>query len=141
MSQSNYPVSINSTPDDATFTVKDRNGQVLHSGVTPETIILKSGAGFFKAGVYTISVEKDGFMTGTHTLKSTVDGWYFGNILLGGIAGMLVVDPLTGAMYRLPEIVNVPLATEVSSTAKAELTVVSINSLSEAERANLIPMQ
>jgi hypothetical protein len=29
--------------------------------------------------------------------------WYFGNILLGGVIGMLVVDPLTGAMYSLDE--------------------------------------
>jgi hypothetical protein len=30
-----------------------------------------------------------------------MSGWYIGNILFGGLIGMLVVDPQTGAMYRL----------------------------------------
>ncbi len=30
-----------------------------------------------------------------------VNGWYFGNILLGGVLGMLIIDPATGAMYKL----------------------------------------
>jgi hypothetical protein len=30
-----------------------------------------------------------------------VSGWYFGNLLFGGVIGMLIVDPLTGAMYNL----------------------------------------
>lgn len=29
-----------------------------------------------------------------------MNGWYFGNLLLGGAIGMLIVDPITGAMYR-----------------------------------------
>jgi len=35
--------------------------------------------------------------------------WYLaGNIVFGGIAGWLIVDPLTGAMWRLsPKEVNV----------------------------------
>jgi hypothetical protein len=34
-------------------------------------------------------------------LDSTLSGWYFGNILIGGLIGLLIVDPLTGAMYDL----------------------------------------
>lgn len=30
-----------------------------------------------------------------------MNGWYFGNLLLGGVIGMLIVDPATGAMYRI----------------------------------------
>jgi len=30
-----------------------------------------------------------------------MNGWYFGNLAIGGILGMLVIDPLTGAMYRM----------------------------------------
>lgn len=29
-----------------------------------------------------------------------MDGWYLGNILIGGLIGMLIVDPASGAMYR-----------------------------------------
>jgi hypothetical protein len=30
-----------------------------------------------------------------------LNGWYAGNILIGGIVGLLIVDPATGAMYKL----------------------------------------
>lgn len=30
-----------------------------------------------------------------------LDGWYFGNILLGGVIGMLIVEPATGAMWKI----------------------------------------
>ncbi|MBK9107742.1 MAG: hypothetical protein IPM92_05015 [Saprospiraceae bacterium] len=28
-------------------------------------------------------------------------GWYWGNILFGGLLGILIIDPITGAMYKL----------------------------------------
>lgn len=34
-------------------------------------------------------------------LECTLNGWYAGNIFLGGIIGFLIVDPATGAMYKL----------------------------------------
>ena len=34
-------------------------------------------------------------------------GFAFGNILFGGIIGMVIVAPLTGAMWKLPEMVQV----------------------------------
>src|SRR5436305_14092712 len=34
-------------------------------------------------------------------VHATINGWYFGNLAFGGVIGMLVVDPLTGAMYTL----------------------------------------
>ena len=43
-------------------------------------------------------------------LDSSVSGWYFGNLLFGGLIGMLIVDPLTGAMFNLtPEKIEQPL--------------------------------
>jgi hypothetical protein len=30
-----------------------------------------------------------------------MDGWYIGNILFGGVIGFLIVDPATGAMWKL----------------------------------------
>jgi hypothetical protein len=32
-----------------------------------------------------------------------LDGWYIGNILLGGLIGMLIVDPISGAMFKIAE--------------------------------------
>ncbi len=39
----------------------------------------------------------------TTRLEATLDGWYIGNIIFGGLIGFLIVDPLTGAMWKLPE--------------------------------------
>ena len=43
-------------------------------------------------------------------LESEVDSWYFGNILFGGLIGMLIIDPATGAMWKLPENVSTDLS-------------------------------
>jgi hypothetical protein len=32
---------------------------------------------------------------------STVNGWYVGNVILGGMIDLLVVNPATGAMWTL----------------------------------------
>jgi len=31
-----------------------------------------------------------------------LSGWYWGNILFGGLIGVLIVDPITGKMWKLP---------------------------------------
>jgi hypothetical protein len=43
-------------------------------------------------------------------LTSTIDGWYWGNLLIGGIIGMVFVDPLTGAMWKLDPFIYMQLA-------------------------------
>jgi hypothetical protein len=57
----------------------------------------------------------------THVV-STIDGWYFGNILLGGLVGMLIVDPITGDMYTLsPMDVNCNLAPSTVASPPGEI--------------------
>jgi len=109
ISRSEYSVSINSHPDSADFVVTNRSGQKVHSGKTPSSVTLESSAGYFRGEAYTVELNKEGYAAKTYTLRSGLDGWYWGNILLGGIIGMLIVDPLTGAMYTLPERVDVTL--------------------------------
>lgn len=46
--------------------------------------------------------------TGTKTIESDVDAWYFGNIIFGGIIG-LIVDPSTGSMWKYQSDVTVVL--------------------------------
>ncbi len=51
----------------------------------------------------------EGYQTYETTLKRKLDGWIFGNILLGGIIG-IVVDAASGSMYSLsPKDVTVEL--------------------------------
>lgn len=103
VSDSSYPVAIKSTPDGAAFQIAKVDGNVVHSGTTPQTVTLKSGDGYFGSAKYLITFKKEGFEDQTITLDTSFDGWYLGNILLGGLIGMLIVDPITGAMWKLPE--------------------------------------
>lgn len=72
-----------------------------------------------------------------------VSGWYVANLLFGGLIGLLIVDPLTGAMYNLsPEDVNAVLeANNVKTTANTKsLTVVLKQDVPQEimARANLL---
>ena len=140
VSKSEYSVAVNSTPDGANFTITDRAGQKVHSGITPSSITLKSSAGYFKGETFTIALNKEGFAQKTYTLNSSVDGWYWGNILFGGLIGMLIVDPATGAMYNLPDRVDISLDRSSASANKNTLNVVSINSLSPEQLEQLVKL-
>jgi hypothetical protein len=103
------PVTIESSVPAANFTVTNRAGHVVHSGVTPQRITLNNGAGYFKKEEYSIKMHKDGYEDANGTLAPNVAGWYYGNLLAGGLIGMLIVDPNTGAMYKLPDEYSVPM--------------------------------
>lgn len=141
VSKSEYAVAINSNPDAARFSITNRAGQKIHSGVTPASINLKSSSGYFKGETYTIELEKEGYSPKTYTLTSSVNGWYFGNILFGGLIGMLIVDPATGAMYKLPERVDVPFDQKLAFTNPGNLTIATIDSLSQEQVARLQRIQ
>jgi uncharacterized protein YceK len=120
-------VKINSTPEGAALSVINRAGQQVHNGTTPASLTLNRGASYFKGEQYTVKLNKEGFKEKEIILTSNVGGWYFGNIFLGGLIGMLIVDPITGAMYNLePEAVSQALdAMNVkTSAADGSLTVV-----------------
>ena len=62
---------------------------------------LRSRAVFIAKESYTATLSHQGYETKKINVECRVNGWYFGNILIGGLLGMLIVDPATGAMYRL----------------------------------------
>lgn len=132
------PVSIQSVPDGATISVSNRAGEKVHSGTTPLTVTLKRGAGYFKSEVYTIAYSKPGYATKEVVISGTMSGWYIGNLLLGGLVGMLAVDPVTGAMYNLPETVSGELTAETPRTlgAATTLQLVSTDSLTAEQKAS-----
>lgn len=108
----------------------------MHEGITPSNITLSAGAGFFDGETYIFKLKKEGYFDNTYVLESTVDGWYFGNILFRGLIGLLVVDPATGAMFSLSEEVHVELSESV--TASDSLDVISIETLTEQQRNKLV---
>ena len=140
-----FPVSFQSNPDEANISVKDEHGMVLFSGKTPTMFTLSAGESYFHAKSYIVTFSKSGYSDQTVTLKATISGWYFGNILFGGLIGILIVDPITGKMWKLPD---TPVfgnltgkAEKISkNTQKSGLQIVEINQISEKMRKNLIAL-
>jgi hypothetical protein len=127
-------VTIKSEPEGAAIMVSNRAGESIHSGVAPATVTLKRGAGYFKSETYKVVMKKEGFADREVTITSSVSGWYIGNLLFGGLIGMLAVDPNTGGMYIFPESVTGTLESATkTSQAPATLTIVSTDSLSSEQ--------
>lgn len=142
VSKSEYAVAISSSPEGADFIVTNRTGQQVHNGTTPASVILKASAGYFKRETYTITINKEGYSPKTIKLSSSVDGWYWGNILIGGLIGMLIVDPATGAMYSLPDRIDVAMtADETSNVTQKDITIATIDSLTQEQVSRLVPVK
>jgi len=142
VSKSMYPVTINSQPKGADITIKDENGQLMYEGKTPTTLTLAAGEGYFHGKDYTVTFSKPGFGEQRTIIKSGLDGWYIGNILFGGLIGFLIVDPLTGAMFKLPKEVTVTLAElDESKSKEPALKIVTIDQVPRHLRKHLIKIQ
>jgi len=138
--ESRYPVAVSSAPPGATFEITDKNGTVVHTGNTPSTVTLKSGKGYFSGQTYTLRFKKEGYPDKTVELDSSLSGWYWGNILIGGLIGMLIVDPLTGAMYKLPEYASADMGKPLADASTGTLKIALIDDLSASQRDRLVPI-
>lgn len=137
MGKNQYPVNISSSPEAASYTITNRAGQTIQQGMTPETITLKSSAGYFKGERYLLTFNKPGHEQQQFTLDSGISGWYAGNILFGGPLGLLIIDPATGSMFTLPEAASVnlkPLKNEHS------LKITTTDQLSAEQMKKLKPI-
>ncbi len=141
ISDTDYPVAINSNPAGAEFRISNRDGQRIHNGTTPATVTLRSSAGYFRGESYSIELSKSGYTDRVYTLSSSIDGWYWGNILLGGIIGMLIVDPATGAMYNLPGRVDISLDPAVAQRADTTLMITTLDQLTPEQIERLVPLE
>lgn len=102
--QTTQQVPVKSDPPGAAITVAC--GDVANDPklVTPATVTVHR-----KPDSCVIRLTKDGYQPSETSLTKSVSGWYAGNILLGGIIG-LIVDAANGAMWnRAPHEVDVKL--------------------------------
>lgn len=121
LSDSKYDVTINSSPSQSNVRVLDRKGVEVASGQTPLILRLKSGAGFFKSAKYTLEFSKEGYETKQLPLEASFDGWYIGNLVFGGLIGFLIVDPATGAMWKIEDtLINTTLVPKSKQIAVAK---------------------
>lgn len=144
ISGSTQTLTFKSVPDEASISITNKAGEKVHTGITPETVTLKRGTGYFKPAAYEVTFKKDGYQTKTVQVTGTVNGWYVANIIFGGLIGLLIVDPATGAMYTLnPSDVNAVLdANQTTAAQKNEqsLTVMLVKDIpvDMMQRAKLI---
>lgn len=142
VSDSNYAVSIRSTPTGADIWVTDQHGEPIYSGKTPATVTLQAGDGYFKGAQYTVRFTLEGYQQTTVPISCKLDGWYmFGNLVIGGLLGYVVIDPLTGAMWKLEEGVHASLHEQASMRQPRELRIVSLSQVPLDQRENLIPIK
>jgi len=94
-------INLNSTPPGAKVTVTDSGGQAVVTATTPTVARLARGNGYFKGQKYTVKFELDGYYPSEMEILPRLNGWYFGNIVCGGVIGLAGVDPATGAMWTL----------------------------------------
>jgi hypothetical protein len=97
--------------------------------------------GYFKGQGYTLRLELPGYQTTEIELTPRMSGWYWGNLVLGGLIGMLAVDPATGAMWNIePDKIDHKLPSGQSSLIKNEtgFVVVLVSDLTPAEREHMV---
>lgn len=123
VSDHNYAVSVVSDVPGTEFVVKNKSGQIITKGTTPTIINLESSSGYFSGERYTFEARNKGYEDGLTTIQSSVSGWYIGgNILFGGLIGWFIVDPLTGAMYNLPEKVMLNIGAKLNDNEEIPLS-------------------
>jgi uncharacterized protein YceK len=108
VSGSKQNINFNSTPSGATVWVDDVN-----LGVTPVIAQLERIKKNQK-----VKIELQGYKPYELILNRKTNGWIWGNILFGGIIG-IIIDASSGAMYRLtPDQIEAQLANGVVMNRK-----------------------
>ena len=141
VSKSDWPVTFKSNPSGAKIVVRDHNGTELHSGTTPLTVTLHASKGYLQAATYNFEVTQDGFKPATGTVNAGLNGWFWGNFGFGGLIGFLVVDPLTGAAFKLPPEASVDLMPVQTADSTSSLTILTLNDVPEHLKSKLIPLR
>ena len=134
-------ISIASNPPGAKVSIFDRSNTLVQTGTTPFIAQLPTHFGYFKAQEYRLVFELPSYVTTEAYLESSVSGWYYVNLVFGGLIGMLIVDPLTGAMFNLtPEKIEQPLTASQTQVIRERrgLLVVLVSQLTERERAAMV---
>jgi hypothetical protein len=137
-------ITIATKPRGATASVRKSGGGVMDVVAvdkTPCTISLDPKGGYFSGQSYTLRLELQGYKPTEIELTPKMSGWYWGNLLIGGLIGMLAVDPATGAMWNIsPDKIDRKLANGQSAMIKNEtgFLVVLEADLTPAEREHMV---
>lgn len=117
VSSSTQPIQFTTLPSGASVIVDG-----MHLGTTPGTYALERGVD------HIVELNLAGFEPASMQLRREINGWVWGNIVFGGVIGV-VVDVATGAIYKLtPEAVEASLgeSSAVSYTGEDGQLLVSV---------------
>lgn len=88
------------TSENVTFNANVEKAKVyvdgIYRGDTPLILDLESKKS------YTIQIEAEGYNSYTTMINKKTSGWVLGNVIIGGVVG-IVVDVVTGGIYVLDE--------------------------------------
>jgi hypothetical protein len=96
-------VTVNAQPAGTSFVVKSSSGLQMAAGTAPQIIRLP------RRNEYQIDFTVPGYQPQSVVLTRGVNGWIWGNLLIGWVVGF-IVDFATGSAYKLePAVVQVVL--------------------------------
>ncbi len=111
-------ISINSNPTKANVVIKTTGGVEVFTGLTPTTTKLS------KKKEYNVTISLEGYKETTVQITQSFEAWTIGNLLCGGVIG-LIVDAVNGAMWKLePDQIMVSLVTASNEGGESRLYAV-----------------
>ena len=140
VSRTKWPLTINTNPSGANVAIVDKHGVQVYSGTTPVTTKLKSGDGFFAMQSYQVKISLAGYNDKVIPVSCKLNGWYIGNIFIGGLIGWLIVDPATGAMWRLDtEMINETLVKPTTSSIDDKtIKILTLKDIPDSWKGHLV---
>jgi hypothetical protein len=137
----NRSININTEPGGAKATMSKPDGTIIGMQTTPCTFSLDPRRGYFKGQNYTLKLELAGYKPTEVELHTELSGWYFGNILFGGLIGMVIVDPLTGSMWNIaPDKIDQNLSSSQAVLIRKHkgFVVVLVSQITDSERKQMV---
>jgi hypothetical protein len=131
---------VSSNPPGAMVSIYDRSGKQVYHQATPFIATLPSKYKFFSGQSYRLVFEMPGYQTSELQVVPKLSGWYWGNLAFGGLLGMLIIDPATGAMYNLaPNKIDQTLTPETAGRPQpdAGLLVITTSQATPSELASM----
>jgi len=108
-------ISLNSNPKGANVVVKTVGGIEVFSGTTPATCKLE------RKNEYIVYINVAGYKESQIIIGKEINMWVIGNLLCGGVPG-LIIDGVTGSLWNLsPETIQVDLKVAYNLDGESEL--------------------
>ena len=104
-STNTYTIHLQSEPSGASIEVIDRKNKIIHTTQSPDSVVVKSGSGFFKRSEYTVTAKTPGYLPSTDKIEFEVDKKYYLNFFTSFLMPVtfLIIDPVSDAMWQPKE--------------------------------------